>query len=322
MYKNVRLEKGLYNLSGKSFIQALEELDPSENYADTPLASLDAYERQLKRFDIKVKGKNCDCISKFFTTTESAVLFPEFVLRAIKQGMSDSLLEKIVAVRTISSSRIYRGFSVSDGSSSYGTVTTQGNSLPSTTINEDSSTITLDKLGRLVSTSYEALMNQSIEAYALTLKAIGKKLASAMLGKAVSTLVSGTSSVNISGSSLAYSDIASLYGSFPDFRMNTVLVSNSVSAEILAMSAMEDCTYDENGIVHFPFGTAMLSSSQVDDNVIIGLDSEYALEMISNADITLETDKMIDKQLDMVSVSICIGFKKLMSDAVKVLKLS
>ena len=68
MYNNVKLEKGLYNLSGKSFSQALEALDPSENYSDTPLANLDAFERQLKRFNIKVSGSDCDMVEKFFTS--------------------------------------------------------------------------------------------------------------------------------------------------------------------------------------------------------------------------------------------------------------
>ena len=51
-YDNLKLEKGLYT-TGKSFTQALEQIDPSENYAGTPLEGLDAYQRQLKRFDIK-----------------------------------------------------------------------------------------------------------------------------------------------------------------------------------------------------------------------------------------------------------------------------
>lgn len=322
MYNTVKLEKGLYNLSGKSFIQALEELDPSENYKDSALCGLDAYERQLKRFDIKVNGRNCDKIAKFFSTTESAVLFPEFVSRAVRQGMADSILDKIVAVKTICSSRIYRGFTVSDGSAAYSTVTTQGNTLPSTSITEDTSTITLDKIGRLISTSYEALMNQSIDAYAVTLRAIGKKLANAIIGKAVSTLKADITPSSISGSSLAYSDITALYGSFSDFNMDVLLASPSVAASVLSMSAMQDCTYDKDGIVHFPFGTSMIPSSQVSNDTIIGIDSGYALELISNSDIVLETDKLIDKQLDYVSVSICIGFKKLMTNAVKVLSLT
>ena len=42
MYQNVKLEKGMYHLTGKSFLQVLEELDPAAQYADTPLAGLDA----------------------------------------------------------------------------------------------------------------------------------------------------------------------------------------------------------------------------------------------------------------------------------------
>lgn len=36
MYQNLKLEKGLYHLTNKSFVQALEALDPSAQYADTP----------------------------------------------------------------------------------------------------------------------------------------------------------------------------------------------------------------------------------------------------------------------------------------------
>ena len=34
MYQNLKLEKGLYHLTNKSFVQALEALDPSAQYAD------------------------------------------------------------------------------------------------------------------------------------------------------------------------------------------------------------------------------------------------------------------------------------------------
>ena len=53
-FDNIKLEKGMYNLSGKSFSDYLEENDPAENYVGTPYEGLDAFERQLKRFDIKI----------------------------------------------------------------------------------------------------------------------------------------------------------------------------------------------------------------------------------------------------------------------------
>ena len=82
MYQNLKLEKGMYHITGKNFSEVLESADPSASYAETPLAGLDAFERQLKRFDIHVSGPCCDRVEKFFSTTDSAVLFPEFIRRA------------------------------------------------------------------------------------------------------------------------------------------------------------------------------------------------------------------------------------------------
>ena len=36
-YENLKLEKGMYSQSGRSFAQTLEALDPSENYKGTSL---------------------------------------------------------------------------------------------------------------------------------------------------------------------------------------------------------------------------------------------------------------------------------------------
>ena len=40
MYQDIKLEKTLYNISGKSFTQALAELDPDDEYKGTELAGL------------------------------------------------------------------------------------------------------------------------------------------------------------------------------------------------------------------------------------------------------------------------------------------
>ena len=107
-YDNLKLEKGLYT-TGKSFTQALEALDPSENYVGTELEGLDAYQRQLKRFNIKVSGFDSDCVAKFFTTSDSAALFPEYISRAVRQGIdSNNTVDKIVATTTTIDSLDYR----------------------------------------------------------------------------------------------------------------------------------------------------------------------------------------------------------------------
>lgn len=55
-FENITIEKGMYQTKG-GISGALEKLDPSENYRGTALEGLDAFSRQLKRFDIKVKGR-------------------------------------------------------------------------------------------------------------------------------------------------------------------------------------------------------------------------------------------------------------------------
>ena len=54
-FDTVKLEKGMYNHMGRTFSQVLEEQDPSEQYKGTAIEGLDAFQRQLKRFDIKGK---------------------------------------------------------------------------------------------------------------------------------------------------------------------------------------------------------------------------------------------------------------------------
>ena len=84
IYENIKLDKGLYGTS-KGFLAELESIDPSETYKGTSLEGRDAFERQLKRFDIKVSGNMSSPVDKFFATTDSAALFPEYISRAVRE---------------------------------------------------------------------------------------------------------------------------------------------------------------------------------------------------------------------------------------------
>ena len=107
-FERIRLDKGLYS-SRKGFTAELESVDPSENYKGTALEGLDAFERQLKRFDIKIHGAASDCVEKFFQTSDSAALFPEYVARAVRKGQEEAdLLPYIVACKTDINGMDYR----------------------------------------------------------------------------------------------------------------------------------------------------------------------------------------------------------------------
>jgi len=318
MYNNIKLEKGLYNLSGKSFSTALEELDPSANYCGTPLANLDAFERQLKRFNIKVSGTDCDRVEKFFSSTETALLFPEFVTRCIRKGFDETVLSSICAVKSYSVSKHYMGCTLTD-TADYSSVN-EGGELPASTVNETSTATQLLKYGRIINASYESVRQQRLDVIGVMLRSIGVKLAVSVLTNAITTLATGASS--ISTSSLSYSDLASLYGQFNCFDMTTVIASPAVASQIAVMEQLSDTKISEDGKIILPFGSELIKTSAIGNNSIIGIDKNFALEFITSTDLVIETDKLINRQLDQITVSIICGFKKITADAVKVLTIT
>jgi hypothetical protein len=144
------------------------------------------------------------------------------------------------------------------------------------------------------------------------------QLAQALMQQAITTLTASAGSTTAkAGSALAYSDLATLYGKFTTYDMNTLLVSPKVAASILAMTQMEKVIpVMQEQQVRLPFGTALCKVPQMSDSVIIGLDKEFALEMVTGSDLILETDRLIENQLDLIAVSLQCGFRVLTENAV------
>ena len=315
MYNNVKLEKGLYNLSGKSFTAALEELDPSNSYAGTSLEGLDAFERQLRRYNIKVSGSDCDTVDRFFTSTETAVLFPEYVTRCIRKGFDETVLSSICAVKTVCESGQYLGCDLDD-SNGY-LPTSEGQTLSTASISEGSDAVVLQKFGKLINASYEAVRRQRLDVFGIMLKSIGVRLANAVVKKSIEVLVDDA--MTISTDALTYEDLADLYGCFECFDMTTVIASPAVASKIVAMQQLIETRADADGKIILPFGSELIKSSAVNDGTIIGIDKNFALEFITSTDLVMETDKLIERQLDQITVSITCGFKKISPYAVSVL---
>ena len=169
-FDNIRLEKGLY--ASGDFTGSLERIDPSENYSGTALEGLDAYQRQLKRFDIKVSGAGSDVVDKFFKTSDSAVLFPEYVSRAVRQGMEEAnVLPRIVASTTVIDSLDYRSIACEPTEDEKELkVVSEGAFIPETYIKSKENLVRLRKRGRSLVASYEAVRFQRLDLFTVTLR--------------------------------------------------------------------------------------------------------------------------------------------------------
>mgnify|MGYP000300268297 CR=1 FL=1 len=204
----------------------------------TELGSLDAFQRQLKRFDIQVGGSHSSALEKFFQNGQSAVLFPEYLMRAIRQGMEENdPLSSIVAARTLISATDYRGLTTNDDLEA--DVTNEAAALSTTTISLKDKTTALKKRGRMLRASYEAIKFQRLDLFTLALRRIGAEIARCQMKDAVDVLVNGDGStgsapakLTTAATTLAYSDLLTLWSKFTAYQMNTLLVNAKTAAAI------------------------------------------------------------------------------------------
>lgn len=329
LYETIALEKGMYGARGKSMTQVLEEMDPSENYRDTPLEGLDAFQRQLKRFDIKVGGAHSDSVEKFFQSSSSAALFPEYIGRAVKQGMEAAdILPNIIAAVTKIEGMDYRSIvSTPTQDDKELKPVAEGAMIPQTVVKTQENLVKLHKRGRMLVSSYEALRFQRLDLFTVTLRQIGAYIARAQLKDAVNVLLNGDGNSNPAGAvaadgeTLAYSDLLKLWGALSPYELNTILAPTAVVQKILAMTQMQDAqaglTFQGTGKMVTPMGATLLHVPSIEGNTIIGLDKNCALEMVQAGEVITDYDKLIDRQLERATISCIAGFAKIFTDSAK-----
>ena len=337
-FDSIRLEKGMYRESGKSFAQVLESLDPSENYTGTALEGTDAFQRQLKRFDIHARGAYSDPVEKFFRTAESSVLFPEYIARAVMQGMEENdVLPKIVATTTTIDAMDYRSvFSAASEEDKKLMQVAEGASIPATEIRSKSNLVKLNKRGRMLVASYEAIRFQKLDLFAVTLRQIGAYIQKMHLQDAVDVLVNGDGNNNaaevltigtspLSGTkgTLTYAQLVEFWSQFEPYTMNALLASGDAMVKMLKLTELQNpltgLNFQGTGKLSAPMGAELLRAACVPSGKLIGLDRRYALEMVQAGEVSVEYDKLIDRQLERAAITSISGFGKIMPEAAKVL---
>lgn len=332
IFENISLDKGLYT-TGKGFTAELEAVDPSENYKGTSLEGLDAFERQLKRFNIKVSGADSDMIEKFFSTSSASVLFPEYIARAVIKGKeSADMLGYIIASKTNIDGLDYRSITSNPSTSDKELKPAdEGSLIPETNITVKSNLVHLNKRGRMLVASYEALRFQRLDLFTVMLRQIGAYIARQQFRDAIFVIINGDGNANPVVSSntaetgeIAYSDLIDLWNSFDPYEMNTIVASPDVTAKILNMPEMRDAAagldFHATGAMVTPLGTKLLKSSAVPATKLIALDKDCALEMVQAGGVLTEYDKLIDRQLERAVISEISGFAKIIEPASKMLE--
>ena len=335
-YDNLKLEKGMYRQEGMSFTQVLESLDPSENYRGTALEGTDAFQRQLKRFGIRAKGAGSSPVEKFFRTMDSAVLFPEYIARTVRQGMEENdILPAITATTTVIDAMDYRSICSNPADEDNDQVT-EGGEIPATQVRTKANLVHLTKRGRMLVASYESIRFQKLDLFSVMLRQIGAHIQKQQVADAVNVIIAGdgnenpavqytigTSPMTGTKGTLTYEQLVEFWGQFDPYTMNTILCSTPTMTKLLKIPELQNpltgLNFQGTGKLTTPLGAQLHRSSAVADGVIIGLDNRYALELVRAGDVLVEHDKLIDRQLERAAITSISGFGKICDGAACVL---
>ena len=207
----------------------------------------------------------------------------------------------------------------------------EGAQIPRTTLRTQENLVRLHKRGRMLVASYEAIRFQRLDLFSITLRQIGAQIGRMHLEDAIDVILNGDGNGNPAQVStvenlgtLAYKDLLAFWNTFEPYQLNTLLAGTDTLPLLLGMRQMQDAAagldFHGTGRLITPMGARVLRSSAVPKGRLIGLDRNYALEMVKAGDVMVEYDKLIDRQLERAAITSISGFAKIFQKASRVLE--
>lgn len=337
-----------------TFSQLLEQTDPSEKYGANE--KLDAFERQLKRFDIRVasndkKGIFASNVESFYLTDESKVLFPEFIARTAREALgSKSILPELVAINTPIDSNVYTPFYVADQPAEQTKKrVSEAAELPLCEIKGQDQSIKLYKYGRAIKASYEAIRRMKIDMLAIHVRRITEQASMDKADDALDVIINGDGNTNAATVFALHNDLGGTVANGLDYKswlkfllqFNPYACTTVVGGEtaLLNILTMQFPNVDplvllatmQQGPVQAKMQLAqdlfvnyrLVYLKSAPASKIVAIDKSYAVEQVTEigSDI-MESEKFITNQTSVLTVSENNAFAKLFTEATKVLDLA
>jgi len=327
----IRIERETYldaDARGLTLSELLEtpEYDPSP--AECPL---DAFERQLALAGIRLGGKQATTVDQFYQ--KAPALMPEFVMREIKKGQAmRPELKTLIANSTTVANNRYTPFHIDTASGERLSLRPIGEAsdIPQILVTEQNHTITVPEYGLGLKASYRALRYRTTAQFRVLLWYIGFKLQTDKLAMIVDCLLNGDGNdnpaevINADASgTLAYDDLISLWAEFDPFEMNTLVCHVNNLKTILTMDEFKDplagYRFQSKGKLFSPLGAGLVRCDNVPTDLVIGLDSRFAVEEVITQPLTVEYDKIIEQRFEEAVISESVAYARVIREAAVVL---
>ncbi len=312
---------------------SLTELLESADYDPSPVGSpLDAFERQLAAAGIRVNGKSPDSVELFFRQAPS--LLPEFVTREIRRGMEmRPMYNQLTAAQTVIGanrySPLYIGTTPNDKRLALRPIG-DGAEIPQITVSEQLNTITVPDYGVALKTSYKTLRHKTTAQFKVLLWYIGFRLQADKIAMLTDVLINGDGNDNaatvintdVTGT-LDYDDLVKFWSEFSPFELNTLICHKNKMRQLLTLAEFKDplagFKFQSTGELISPLGAKLVRCDEIATDLVVGLDSRFAVEEVISQPLMVEFDKIIEQKFEEAVISESIAFAKVVPQAALVL---
>jgi hypothetical protein len=323
----ITVDKDLYLEAENRGMTISELLETAEYDPSAPDSPLDAFERQLALAGIRLGGKNPTLVEQFYQKAPS--LMPEFMLREMKKGQAmRPELSTIIANSTTINNNRYTPFHIDTSSTDKFSLRPigEGSEIPHLLVTEQNHSINVPEYGLGLKASYKSLRYRTTAQFRVLLWYVGFKLQTDKIALVVNCIKDGDGNGNAasvvnaaSSGTLGYDDLITLWAEFEPFEMNSILCHINQLKTILGLEEFKDpmagYRFQSKGKLFSPLGARLVRCDEVPTDLIIGLDSRFAVEEVVTQPLMVEYDKIIEQRFEEAVISESVAYAKVIYGA-------
>ncbi len=312
----------LRKIRGHALYDALQSLGLAHQHffraLDTSLADYCAQE-----FGVDLSRITVD---RFFQSDPNAKwLFPDMVREAVLTGMKRKPVYPSLIVRDESiEGTAYDVPYVREAADEEELRTVaEGAAIPESKILYGDRVVRIDKKGRGVVASYEVIRRMSVDMLRVHLERVGERLGRNLDARLANVLVSGDSSgaatapvaINTAVSGTwSYADIVNAFMTLTldhYFTPTHMLANGELCQTILGLSEFKDAAlfdFAKTGNLPTPLGVRLVPMVDQPADTLTILDAGYAVQKLTEQDLLIESDKLINQQWDRTYLTVVTDF--------------
>jgi hypothetical protein len=265
-------------------------------------------------------------VERFFQSDPNAKwLFPDIVREAVVAGLKrkPAYPELIIRDEKITGNTYDVPYVTEDADEEELRTVSEGAAIPESQIAYGDRIVKLDKKGRGIIASYEAIRRMSVDALRVHLSRMGERLGRNLDARLATVLVSGDASgsgtaavvVNTTAQNVwSYADIVRGFVrlALDHYFTPTHMIANAALTEtILNLDEFQDAAlfdFAKTGNLPTPMGVKLVPMVDQPANRLTILDSGYAVAKLTEQDLMVESDKLINQQWDRTYITVVTDF--------------